>query len=88
MQEVVAVARARGIGLSPTDIDGTFAYLERLPESATTSLQRDIMAGRPSELDAWTGAVVRLAEAAGVAVPLHSLFLTLLCAQQRQHRGS
>lgn len=88
MHEVVAVARARGIGLSSTDIDGTFAYLERLPESATTSLQRDIMAGRPSELDAWTGAVVRLAEAAGVAVPLHSLFLTLLSAQQRQHRGS
>jgi 2-dehydropantoate 2-reductase len=87
MREVVEVANARGVGLSAADMESTFAYLERLPEGATTSLQRDIMAGRPSELDAWTGAVVRLAEVAGVAVPLNAVILALLSAQERQSRG-
>jgi 2-dehydropantoate 2-reductase len=88
MREVVEVANARGVGLSPADMESTFAYLERLPEAATTSLQRDIMAGRPSELDAWTGAVVRLAEVAGVEVPLNAVIRALLGAQERQSRGS
>jgi 2-dehydropantoate 2-reductase len=87
MREVVAVARARGVGLSAADIDSTFAYLERLPEGATTSLQRDITNGRPSELDAWSGAVVRLGEAAGVAVPLNAVIRALLSAQELKSRG-
>jgi len=87
MREVVEVATARGVRLEATDVDSTFAYLDRLPEGATTSLQRDIMAGRPSELDAWTGAIVRLAAAASIEVPLATVVLALLSAQDRHSRG-
>jgi len=34
-------------------------------------MQRDVMEGRPSELEAQIGAVVRLGQEADVATPLH-----------------
>lgn len=38
-------------------------------------MQRDLAAGRPAEVDAQIGAVVRLARAAGIATPYHARVL-------------
>ena len=55
------------------------AVIDGLDPSGTTSLQRDIMDGKPTELDAWNGAVTRLAREVGVATPLHDfIYLGLL----------
>ena len=78
MREVEALARARGIRLPDSVVAGTMAYVDDQPADGTTTLQRDLLEDRPSELDAWTGAVVRLAAASGVAVPLHRLLLEVL----------
>lgn len=78
MREVEALARARGVRLPESVVAGTMAFVDDQPPETTTSLQRDLLAGRPSELDAWTGAVVRLAAESGVAVPLHRLLLEVL----------
>ncbi|MFQ5943513.1 MAG: ketopantoate reductase family protein [Anaerolineales bacterium] len=48
-----------------------YAYRQSAIPSVTTSLQRDIADGRPSELEAWNGAVVRSGNEVGVATPLH-----------------
>ena len=49
--EVEAVARARGVAL-PADITArVLAQVDGLPPAATASMQRDIMEGRPSELE-------------------------------------
>jgi len=61
MEEVDAVAEARRVALAPSVVADTMAFLDSLAENATTSLQRDIIDGKPSELEAWNGAVVRLA---------------------------
>ena len=53
----------------------------------TSSLQRDIAAGKRSELDEWTGAVVRLGARAGVPTPLHDLLYATLLPQERRARG-
>jgi 2-dehydropantoate 2-reductase len=50
-------------------------------------MQRDIGAGRPSELLDQTGAVVRLGRAAGVPVPVHEALLVTLLPQERAARG-
>jgi len=81
MREVEAVARARGIALPPTVVAGTMAFVDDQPAGATTSLQRDLLEGKPSELDAWTGAVVRLGGDSGVDVPLHRLLLEVLTSR-------
>ena len=81
MREVEMLARARGIHLPERVVAGTMAFVDDQPADATTSLQRDLLEGRPSELDAWTGAVVRLADESGVDVPLHRLLLEVLTSR-------
>jgi len=72
MGEIVAVARANGVALEEKDIRDAVVLIEMAPAEGTTSMQRDLAAGRPAEVDAQIGAVVRLARTAGVAVPYHA----------------
>jgi len=87
MQEVNAVAEARRVALAASVVADTMAFLDSLAENATTSLQRDIIDGKPSELEAWNGAVVRLAREAGVAVPTHEAVYYCLLPQELRARG-
>src|SRR5215469_3385322 len=82
-----AVAEARRVALAASVVADTMAFLDSLAENATTSLQRDIIAGKPSELEAWNGAVVRLARDAGVAVPTHEAVYYCLLPQELRARG-
>ena len=49
-------------------------------------MQRDIMAGRPSELDHLNGAVVRLGRESGVPTPVHAFLYAVLRPQEMQAR--
>jgi 2-dehydropantoate 2-reductase len=52
-----------------------------------TSLHPEIGGGTPSELEHWTGAVVRLGREAGVATPLNEFIYHSLLPQEMQARG-
>lgn len=78
MNEIYALAHARGIKLPPDSIDRVMSSVDGLPEDATSSMQRDIAAGKPSELEAQNGAIVRMAREAGVEVPTHELIYQTL----------
>jgi len=64
--EVAAVARADGVEIDPERV---LDLLDSVPESMESSMQRDQAAGRPIELDALGGALLRRAARAGIAVP-------------------
>jgi 2-dehydropantoate 2-reductase len=84
MREVFVLGRARGVALADNLVERTMAYVDTLPDEGTASLQRDIADGKPSELDAWNGAVVRLGRDSGVEVPVHTfIYETLLPAEQK-----
>lgn len=68
MAEVVALARYRGIALDDRNIAQALTFVASFPPDATTSLQRDLTAGRASEYDALTAAVGRLARESGMAI--------------------
>lgn len=87
MREILAVARARRINLADEAVEKTMALVDALDPSATTSLQRDIIAGKRSELDAWTGAAVRLGREAGVETPLHEFIYDSLLPSELRARG-
>ncbi|HET7599062.1 MAG TPA: 2-dehydropantoate 2-reductase [Gemmatimonadales bacterium] len=87
MEEVRAVALARGIPLARDIVARTLAFVDTLPPNGTASLQRDIAAGRPSELDWWTGAVVRLGREAGVPTPVHEFVYHALLPLELRARG-
>jgi 2-dehydropantoate 2-reductase len=78
MEEIFALAHARGITLPPDAIETVMAGVNTLPEDATSSMQRDIAAGKPSELESQNGAVVRMARESGVEVPTHELIYAKL----------
>ena len=79
--EIRDVAVARGIHLAEDVVARTLAWIDGIPADGTTSLQRDLIAGRPSELDAWTGAVVRLGNEAGVPTPVNAFLYDLATAR-------
>jgi 2-dehydropantoate 2-reductase len=87
MEEVAALARARGVALPADAVARTLALLDGVAAEATVSMQRDIGAGRSSELEDQTGAVLRLARAAGVAVPVHGALNAVLLPQEAAARG-
>ena len=87
MHEVLAVALARRVPLDDTVIAGTLAFLDSLAPGATTSLQRDLADGKPSELEAWNGAVVRLGHEPGVATPLHEFIYDSMLPLELRARG-
>jgi len=82
IEEIIAVASARGVQLAPDAVDATLGRYDSLAPDATSSLQRDIMQGKPSELDAQLGAVVRMGRAAGVPTPIHDLLYAVLLPQE------
>lgn len=76
--EVAAVARAEG---SVVDPEAVMKMMDSVPDSMESSMQRDQAAGRPLELDALGGAVVRRAARAGVPVPVTSRLVDELRAR-------
>lgn len=79
MEEIALLARTRGVRLPGSAVSAAMAMVDGLPEHATASMQRDIQASRPSELQDQLGAVVRLGAESAVATPVCAqLFATLL----------
>ena len=87
LEEIRTVAARRGVTLPGDIVEKTIAYIDTLPTEGTASMQRDIMEGRPSELEAQVGAVVRLGDALGVAVPVHRMIYDSLLPLERKARA-
>lgn len=68
--EAYTVAQAKGVAVLPEHKEEFFASFRQYRADATSSLQRDINAGRRTELDIFTGYLLREAEACGVEVPV------------------
>ncbi|RDI62863.1 ketopantoate reductase family protein [Nocardia pseudobrasiliensis] len=71
MAEVLAVARARGVRLDEGDVDRMMKVFEGFSPDTTSSMQRDLLSGQPSELEFQNGAVVRFGREVGVPTPIH-----------------
>lgn len=87
MDETLAVARGRGHAIDEAFKSTLWAFYDALPAGATASLMRDMMAGKPSELEAWNGAVHRFGLEGGVATPTHTMVYQLLAPMERRARA-
>ncbi|MDQ8730691.1 2-dehydropantoate 2-reductase [Bradyrhizobium sp. LHD-71] len=87
VQEAMAVAKARGIPMAETTVSDTMKFYDGLPTNGTTSLQRDIVDGKMSELDYWNGAVVRLGREAAVPTPTNEFIYDCLLPHELRARG-
>jgi 2-dehydropantoate 2-reductase len=87
LEEVAEIARAHGKDVKGETISKTLAMLDSQPPETTSSMQRDIMSGRPSELEAQTGAVVRFGQRTGIATPVHNAIYSELLPLEKRARG-
>lgn len=87
MQEVFDLARARGIALREGAVARTLGFVDALPPDATASMQRDILEGRPSELEHQNGTVVRLGRESGVPAPVNEFIYGSLLPAELRARG-
>jgi len=87
LQEIIAVAAARGISLPEEALQMIMTMYDGLVPQSTASLQRDVMEGRPSELEAQFGAVVRFGQEADVATPLFTFIYHSLLPMELRARG-
>lgn len=87
MRETWSVARGLGIPVREETVERCLAFFDDLPAEGTASMQRDVITGRPSELEAQAGAVVRFGRQAGVATPTFDFLYASLLPQERRARG-
>ena len=78
MREIEAVGRASGVNLDPRIVGDTLEYIQGSLEQMHASMHSDLMAGRPLELEALNGAVVRAGQAAGVPTPINDVIYAML----------
>lgn len=86
--EVTAVGRACGAQLPDDQPRRTMASIDGMGPAVMASMQRDIMEGRPSELEAQNGAVVRLGRSTGVPTPVHEFLYAALLPQEQKARSA
>ena len=87
-EEIYQLGLAMDVPLPGDSVARAIKTLEGMPPNSTASMQRDLVRGRPSELDAQNGAVVRLAHEAGVVTPINRFFLYSLRSLELRARGA
>ena len=78
LTEIDTVARANGVNLPPTIVPRTINYIEEHLADLQASMHHDLVAGRPLELDALNGAVVRAGLDSGVPTPINDIIYAML----------
>jgi len=78
MAEIETVGRASGVDLDVDTVQNTVAYIEGSLDQMHASMHADIMAGRPLELEALNGALVRAGTSAGIATPINDVIYAAL----------
>ena len=77
MEEALAVGLAKGINLPEDLVQKSMEFMDGLPDFQNT-MHSDYENGRPTELDALSGAVIRIGKQVGVQTPVHSLLYSVL----------
>ena len=78
MEEIERVGRASGVNLPADIVAGTVEYINRSLEQMHASMHADIVAGRPLELEALNGAVVRAGLSTRTPTPINDLIYAML----------
>ena len=73
MKEIATVGRMAGVDLDPQIVEQTLGYIESSLESLQSSMHADITAGKPLELEALNGAVIRVGKPLNVPTPINDV---------------
>ena len=86
--EVVSVGQALKIPVGQQDIDKMFELIDTLDYHTTMSLQRDIMEGKPSELENFNGYIVKQGDLLHIDTPVNDFIYYSLRPMEEKVRRS
>jgi 2-dehydropantoate 2-reductase len=78
LAEIEAVGRSNGVDLPKDIVSDTVTYIDGQLGDMEASMYVDLLAGRPLELDALNGAVVRIGKDTGTATPINDVIHAML----------
>jgi 2-dehydropantoate 2-reductase len=84
VRECIAVGRAEGAKLDDDVPEAVLRAYRAAPADGINSLHADRLAGRPMEIDARNGVIVRLGKHHGIPTPCNQMAVALLEAMQQQ----
>lgn len=87
LDEVESVASASGVVLDQNSRKKVWDFFNSLPYEASSSTQRDVAAGKPSEIGYLSGSVAEIGARMNVKVPLHQFINTSLMPRELNARG-
>ena len=87
MEETRAVGVAQGVELDADIVERQYQFTLNLKPGAKPSMQLDLEAGKRLEIDAMSGAIVRLGAAKGVATPVHQTIYVALKMEDERVRA-
>ncbi len=84
--EIVAIANAKGVNLTNSDIEMVIKVVDNLDYNTTASMQRDIMEGRPSELENFNGYIVKMGKEFHITTSANSFTYHCLLPMEKKAR--
>jgi len=85
--EIVQIANEKGVGINQKTIEKAFAAVDKQAYHTTASMQRDMMEGRPSELENFNGYIVKEGLKMGIATPVNSFIYHSLLPMEKKARA-
>ncbi|WP_025743432.1 ketopantoate reductase family protein [Aquimarina pacifica] len=85
--EIHNIGTAKGVTLPENLVDRIMTFISMQPFDSTASTQRDIMAGRPSELYNFNGFIVREGEKLEIATPTNHFIYSCLQLMENKARS-
>jgi len=85
--EIYKIAIAKGVEMPSAIVDGIMSFISKQPFGATASTQRDIMEGRPSELDNFNGFIVKEGEKLNIDTPANAFIYSCLQPMESKARA-
>ena len=88
MREAEAVARKLGVEIEQVDEARVLEGLKRFSDDTRSSMYFDLIAGKPMEIEALNGTIVRLGEQLGVPTPVHRVIYSILLPYHLKHSAA
>ncbi|UCE94483.1 MAG: ketopantoate reductase family protein, partial [Flavobacteriaceae bacterium] len=70
-KEIIQIGQKLGVDIDEQDLKKCFEIIDKIDYNTTMSLQRDMMEGRPSELENFNGFIVRKGDELGIETPVN-----------------
>ena len=87
-KEIIEVGKAKDVPLAEKHLEMIFEIINSQPEGTTASTQRDIMNGKPSELENFNGFIVKEGEKLGIKTPVNRYIYECLKPMESAARNS